>query len=65
MLSELTPSEKSECHIISFICRILESKQINIGVRRREANQETDSTIENKLMVTRREVGRGQGRWAI
>jgi len=32
-----------------------------IGENKREENQKTDSTIENKLMVTRGEVGRGMG----
>ena len=38
-------------------------KQMSTGKDKteREANQETDLTVENKLMVTRREVGGGDG----
>ena len=36
--------------------------KINYHEKKREENQETDSTMENKLMVTRREVGGGMGK---
>ena len=47
--------------MISLICGILETKQMNIRKKKREANQETLLTIENKLMITRGEVVGGMG----
>ena len=43
ILSEISQSEKDKYHMISLICRILETKQTNIrGKKETGANQETD-----------------------
>jgi len=42
MLSEISQSEKDKYHMISLICGIKETKQMNMG-KKREANHKTDS----------------------
>ena len=47
-------SEKDECHVISLICGISETKQVNIWEgqkKEREANHKRLLMIENKLRV--------------
>ena len=39
--------------------RNIQTKNMGKGQKERARNQETDSTLENKLMVTRGEVGEG------
>ena len=43
MLSNISKSEKDKYHRISLICGIKETKQMNIGRKKREANQVADS----------------------
>ena len=47
--------------LICFILIIFTLKYPSLLEKERERNQETDLTIENTLMVTRREVGGGYG----
>ena len=54
MLSEISKSEKDKYHLISLICGIKETKQIN-----KQGNWETNRLLntENKLVVAGWEVG--------
>ena len=60
MLSEI--SQRKTYHIISFICRIWEMKQMDKGKKEREKKSRNRLlTTENKLTVTRGEVGEEMG----
>ena len=57
ILSEISQSEKDKFQMMSFICGIQEARQTS----KKETNQKVDSTVENKQMVTRGEMGEGIG----
>ena len=58
-LNEISQSDKDKCHMISLI-RGMQNKLEREKERERERSQETDS-FENKLIVTKEEVGGKMG----